>query len=154
MKTTFLLMSLIAVMISSCGGDKQPSQIYDYEDILTRHQESNLNAMIHKYQKKTGNEIIILTAKDLGVYENALQYALNFGNELGICYQGNDNGLVIFVSKNLKQTSLAAGSGNDKSLEDKMSKHIVDSCMIPFFREDKYYDGIKVAIKESIKNWN
>jgi uncharacterized protein len=154
MKTTFLLISLIAVMMSSCGGDKQPSQIYDYEDILTTHQESDLNAMIHKYQRKTDNEIIIVTSKDLDIYENTLQYALFFGNEHGICTPGKDNGLVIFVSKNMQQTALATGSGKDKSLKDEISKHIVDSCMVPFFIEEKYYDGIKVAIKESIKNWN
>jgi uncharacterized protein len=153
MKTTFIL-CLISLMIYSCGGDKQPSQIYDYEEILTAQQESNLNAMIHKYQRKTDNVIIVLTAKDLDIYENTLQYALFFGNEHGICTPGKDNGLVIFVSHNMQQTSLATGSGNDKSLNDTISKYIVDSCMVPFFIEEKYYDGIKVAIKESIKNWN
>ncbi len=154
MKATFILISLISLMLSSCGRDKQPSQIYDYEEILTAQQENDLNAMIHKYQRKTDNEIIVLTSKDLDIYETTLQYALIFGNEHSICTPGKDNGLVIFVSKTLQQTSLATGSGKDKSLEDKISKHIVDSCMVPFFREDKYYDGIKVAIKESIKNWN
>ena len=157
MKNNFILISVFTLMISSCGQNndiKKVSRIFDFEDILTIKQEKYLDAIISKYQRKTANEIMILTSKDIGIYENAIQYAVTFGNEHGIYIKGKNNGLVIFVSKNLEQTSLATGYGTDKSLQDEISRQIVDSCMIPLFKEEKYFEGIKVAIKESIKNWN
>ena len=158
MKNNFILISLVTLMISSCiqnnDINKKTSRIFDYEDILTIKQERYLDAIITKYQRKTANEIMILTSKDIDGYENTVQYAVNFGNEHGICNKGKDNGLVIFVSKNLKQTSLGTGYGTDKSLKDEISRQIVDSCMIPLFREEKYFEGIKVALEESIKNWH
>jgi uncharacterized protein len=158
MKNNFILISLITLLISSCGQhndiNRKGSRIYDFEDILTNKQERHLDAIISKYQRKTANEIIILTSKDIDEYMNAVQYALNFGEEHGIYNKGKDTGLVIFVSKNLELTSLATGYETDKSLKDEISRQIVDSCMIPLFREEKYFDGIKVAIEESIKNWN
>jgi uncharacterized protein len=158
MKNNFILISLFIMMISSCGQNndinKKVSRISDLEDILTTNQEKYLDAIISKYQRKTANEIMILTSKDIGMYETAIQYAVNFGDEHGIFNKGKHNGLVIFVSKNLELTSLATGYGTDKSLQDEMSRQIVDSCMIPLFSEEKYFDGIKAAIEESIKNWN
>ncbi len=157
MKNTFILISLFALMISSCGQNqdtnKKVTRIFDFEDILTIDQEKHLNSIISKYQRKTANEIIILTSKDFGEYEDAIQYAAGIGNEHEVLREGKNNGLVIFVSKELKQTSLATGYGTEKSLKDEISKQIIDSCMIPLFKEDKYFDGIKLAVEESIKNW-
>lgn len=141
-------------MISSCGQKKESSQIYDYENILTARQERKLNSMVHKYQKNTENEIIILTSKDLGICQTALEFATMFGKEHGMYESGKDNKLVIFVSKNMKVTSLATGDETGKSLKDEDSKHIIDSYMIPLFKEEQWFDGIKVAVKESIKSWN
>lgn len=154
MKNTYVLLALLAFTICSCGTNKEASQIYDYENILTNRQERNLNGMILKYQSNTGNEIIILTSKDIGVCQSALQYATIFGKEHGMYSQGHDNNLVIFFSKNMKVTSLATGDETGKSLKDEDTKYIIDSCMIPLFKEEQWFDGIKIAIEESMKKWN
>ncbi len=141
-------------MVSSCNQSKEPSAIYDYEDILTARQERKLNGIIHEYQRNTENKIFMLTSKDIGECQTALDFASIFGMEHGLFSVGKTNGVVIFVSKNMKVTSLATGSGSDKSLKDDITKQIIDSCMIPLFKEEQWFDGIKVAVEESIKNWN
>jgi uncharacterized protein len=154
MRNHFLLTIAFSLILFSCNNNQQiVSPIFDFEDILTSKQEKVLSDIISEYQGKTSNEIIILTSKDLGGFEDAVQYAEIFGKEQGVFSTGKKNGLVIFVSDSLKQTSIATGYGDNRSLNDQISKHIVDSCMIPFFRVEKYYEGLKAGVQESIKNW-
>jgi uncharacterized protein len=155
MRNHFLLTITFSLILFSCNRNQQNvSPIFDFEDILTSNQEKELSGIITDYQRKTANQIIILTSKDLEGYENAVQYAEIFGKEQGVFSAGKKNGLVLFVSDSLKQTSIATGFGTDRSLNDQISKQIVDSCMIPYFRVEKYYQGLKAGVEESIKKWN
>lgn len=157
MKLNITLASLFASIAFSCGPNHEVntriSYIYDYEEILTQDQERYLDALISDYEKKSGNEILIVTSKDMGDYESTIQYAADFGNEHKVSKEGNDSILVIFVSKNLKETALSTGYGTNKTLKDEICKRIVDSCMIPLFREEKYFDGIKDGMKACINKW-
>ena len=100
--------------------------IYDYEEILTKNQERYLNSIISDYEKKSTNEIMIVTSKDIGEFETAIQYAADFGSAHEVGKQEKDNGLVIFVSKNLSETALSTGYGPDKALNNEICKKIVD----------------------------
>ncbi|HLO59880.1 MAG TPA: TPM domain-containing protein [Bacteroidales bacterium] len=154
MRNYLLLTIMVSLVSFSCDNNKQNvSPVFDFEDILTIKQKRKLSGIISDYEKKTANQIIILTSKDLEGFENAVQYADIFGKEQGIFSIGKKNGLVIFVSDSLKQTSIATGYGTYRSLNDQITKEIVDSCMIPYFRVEKYYEGLKAGVEESIKNW-
>jgi uncharacterized protein len=156
MKISTILISLFTLMISSCGQDNYNNNktwIYDNEDILTINQKRYLDSIISDFEGRTTNEIMIVTSKDIGEYEEPILYAVDFGNKHGVGKKGEDNGLVIFFSKNLSQTSLATGYGTEKILRDVICKNIIDSCMIPLFKEEKYFDGIKAGVEESISKW-
>jgi len=89
----------------------------------------------------------------MGEYDDPILFAVDFGNKLGVGKKEKNNGLVIFISKNMRQTSLATGYGTEKILKDEICMRIIDSCMIPRFKEEKYYDGIKAGVQESISKW-
>jgi uncharacterized protein len=155
MRNHLLLTITFSLILFSCNNNQlKVSPIFDFEDILTRKQEKELADIISDYQRKTAKEIIILTSEDLGGYENAVMYAEIFGQEQGVFNTGKKNGLVLFVSDSLKQTSIATGYGANRSLNDQISKQIVDSVMIPFFKVEKYYEGLKAGVEESIKRRN
>lgn len=154
MKILILLISLSA--LASCVQNNNVNNkvsVYDYEEVFTDDQERILDSIISGFESRTKNHILVLTSRDINDYEKPILYALDFGNTYGAIEKGQNNGLVIFVSKNLKQTCLATGYGTDKSLKDEISENIIDSTMIPFFREDNYYEGIKAGLEESIRKW-
>jgi len=157
MKWNIALVSLFATIAFSCGRNNEinqkSSRIYDYEEILTAKQERYLNSVISDYERKTTNEILIVTSKDIGDYEESIRYAANFGKAHELNINGENNGLVIFVSDSLKQTALSTGYGTDKTLKDETCRKIVDSCMIPLFKEEKYFEGIKAGLDECIEKW-
>jgi uncharacterized protein len=154
MKRSIVLVSLFAAIAFSCGRNNEVSEtVFDNEEILTAKQERYLASVISDYERKTTKEIIVLTSKDLGNYDDSWLYAADFGNTHGVNKNGQDNGLVIYVSKNLSKTALSTGYGFSKSLPYETCRKIVDSCMIPQFKEDKYFDGLKAGLDACIKNW-
>ena len=64
-----------------------------------------------------------------------------------------NNGLVIVVSKNLKQTAISTGFGTEKILTDLICKKVIDSVMIPEFKKDEFSTGIKKGLAELISKW-
>ncbi len=156
MRITSIVMLLFVLVISSCtpdGVSNNKSWIQDNEDILTAQQESQLNALISKYEKKTSNEIMIVTSKEIGEFEGPVSYAADILNTNNLGKEGKENGLVIFFSKELGLVSLAPGYGSEMSLTDSVCKVIVNSYMTPHFKEGKYYEGIKAGVKQSIRRW-
>jgi uncharacterized protein len=148
----FLFVSLTFSCLQNREGNKKISSVYDNEEILTSDQEKYLNSVISHYERKTGKEIFILTSKDLGEVDDARRYAADFENT-HVVDKEKDKGLVIFVSKNLSQAALSTGFGTDSTLKNETCRKIVDSSMIPLFKQDKYFDGLKAGLDECIKNW-
>ncbi len=147
-----LFVSLAFSCVQNREGNKKLSSVYDNEEILTSKQERHLKSVISHYKRKTGKEIFILTSKDIGEFENAKLYAADF-ESTHVGDKEKDKGLVIFVSKNLSETALSTGYGTDSTLKNETCRKIVDSSMIPLFKQDKYFDGLKAGLDECIKNW-
>ena len=80
-------------------------------------------------------------------------YAVDFGEKHGVGKKEKDNGLVIAFSKNLRQTFLATGYGTEKILKDDICKKIIDSTMVPRFKNQDYYGGLKAGLEECIRKW-
>lgn len=153
MKINLFLITL--TVIFSCG-QRVPNNktwVHDNEDILTTNQELSLDSIISDFEKITTNEILIVTSNDIGDYKEPILYAVDYGNKYGIGKKEKNNGLVIFFSKTLRKTSLATGYGTEKILKDEICKTIIDSCMIPLFKQEKYFEGIKAGVEESIRKW-
>ncbi|MFL5730091.1 MAG: TPM domain-containing protein [Cytophagaceae bacterium] len=125
--------------------------VFDNEELLSKEQEDKFNRLFLAHKKKTGNEIAIHTTASIGNKKDFFSYCLDYANEHGIGKAGRDNGVLIVVSRNLRQVRINTGYGTEKVLKDKIAQKIIDSLMVPQFREQKYYEGIRDGSKEIIR---
>jgi uncharacterized protein len=88
-----------------------------------------------------------LTTPDYGEYDKNLDFAVDFGNKHGIGKKDYDNGVVIVFSKTKKQVVISTGYGTEKVLKDEIAKKIIDSLMIPKFKENLYFEGLRDGSK-------
>jgi len=137
----------------SCAQDKKSSWVLDYENVLSDSEEYTLDSIIKDFELKTSNEIAIVTIKDLEGYPKMVDYAVKFGEKHGVGKKDKNNGLVIVFSQTLRQTFLATGYGTEKILKDEICKEIVDSTMIPHFKQGDSYGGLKAGLLECIDRW-
>lgn len=124
--------------------------VFDREGDFTDSQKAVLNKSIVAHEKKTSNEIAIVTTPDWGDQENSMTFASDFGDANGIGKKGKDNGIVIVFSRKQKEIWLGTGYGTEAVLTDKLAKKMVDSVFIPQFRKGDYFNGIKNGLDSII----
>jgi uncharacterized protein len=147
----YLLLSLVAFLSCSLIVQKDASPVFDFENVLTESQENNLYKIIVAHEAKTSNEIAIVTTPDWGDKENALFYSVDFANNHGVGKKEKDNGIVIVFSKQQRETRISTGYGMEEILKDHIAKKIIDSLMIPQFKEGKIYEGLLVGTNEIVR---
>jgi uncharacterized protein len=61
---------------------------------------------------------------------------------MGIGRRDVNNGVLIVFSAQMKKVRIETGYGAERVLTDSIAKKIVDSLMIPQFKQQKYFDGL------------
>ena len=111
MKNILLFVSIF--ILSSCGSKKivdsqkkfptPTGYVNDFEKTLTKTQEKALSKTIVEFEKRTTNQIAIVTFDSMYSYTDIKDFGTDLGNEWGIGTEEMDNGLLILVSQKLKQ---------------------------------------------------
>ncbi|NVJ47842.1 MAG: TPM domain-containing protein [Cytophagia bacterium] len=142
---------LLLILTFNCASQKEAKIfVMDNEKVLTYEQAESLNNLVLNHEEKTTNEIAIITTPDWENHESALLFAVALSNKLGVGKEGKDNGVLIVFSKAMRETRINTGYGTEKVLTDEIAKKIIDSLMIPKFREELYYEGIYAGTKAVI----
>lgn len=144
MKTTnvFFIFLVLCLVSFTCKDNKTPTAIFDFEYDLTPEQRSQLDSLYASHEKKTTNEIALVTTNDYSPDTSILFYSVNMARKLGVGKKEKDNGVLIVFSNQMRQTRIATGYGTEKVLTDEVAKAIIDSVMIPNFKKGKTFDGL------------
>jgi len=144
MKNTILISFIIVSLIGCTSGRKSKLAkfVYDYEDVLNEEQENKLNDLFKKFEDKTSNEFVLVTTDSYGNEEGIISYANQFCNINGIGNPDKENWIVIVFSKKNSQIWMTTGDGIVKNGKDEKSQMIIDSIMLPQFKEEKYFEGL------------
>lgn len=117
--------------------------VNDLEGIVENVGE--LEERLVNFEKQTGIEIAVLTTPDFG--DTYLEdYASKVFQEWGLGKEGEDNGVLILVSKEQRQSRIEVGYGLEPVLTDGLTGRIQDVSMIPSFRQEKYSEGINNGV--------
>ena len=157
MKNITTITVLFCVILIACGQKgkniENKAWVYDFENVLTDTQIQVLDSIIGYFEMKTTNEIVIVTVDNIGDSPKMVDFAVEFGEKWGVRKKDKNNGLVILFSRNMRQTFIATGYGTEKILKDEICKAIIDSTMIPFFKQEDYYGGLRAGVEECIRRW-
>ncbi|NER15095.1 TPM domain-containing protein [Leptobacterium flavescens] len=127
--------------------------VNDYDSIFSPGQRKELSDILYDYNLKTTRQIVVVTIHSIKPYSDIQKMATDLGNYWGIGTAEKDNGLVILLSKPERKIGISTGSGTQLILTDEICKSVIDNIMIPEFRKEKYYDGIKNGVIELIAKW-
>lgn len=132
---------------------KPNGYVNDFENLLTAEQQADLNTTIHTYRGKTTNEIAIVTIDSIMPYTTLRDFTTDLGNYWGVGQDDKDNGLLIVVSKKLRNVWIGTGYGTEKVLTDPILTKIIDTAMTPHFKKGEFYEGIKAGTLQCIAHW-
>ncbi len=141
------------------AGDLQLSQVLqrpklqrlvnDFANIFTSSQVSAMEHVLTAFADSTSNQITVVTLAELFGMDKA-QLAYTIGEKWGVGQEKFDNGVVVLVKpKTLSskgEVFIATGYGLEGVLTDAVCRRVIEQYMIPSFKEDNYYEGVKNAL--------
>ncbi|HSZ87677.1 MAG TPA: TPM domain-containing protein [Puia sp.] len=138
----WLTIFLLILFTFSCNSNKKGVWVLDNELDLTPDQITRLDSLYKSHEKRTTNEIALVTTSGYGRESTILFFAVNFLRSYGVGKKDKNNGVVIVLSIKKHETFITTGYGTEKVLRDQIAKKIIDSLMIPNFKQAKYLEGI------------
>lgn len=119
--------------------------VTDHGDMLSAAEEQALTQKLQHYQDSTSTQIIVVTLPSLEGHEPA-DYAVALGRAWGVGQQGQDNGVVLLVSRDDREVYIATGYGLEGAIPDAIAARIVRNVIVPRFRQGNFYLGIDEAV--------
>jgi uncharacterized protein len=127
--------------------------VNDFESLFSIKEKQQLDSIINEFEKQSNNQIAIVTIASVKPYETLKDFTTDLGIYWGVGQTDLDNGLIITVSKNMRNIWIGSGLGTEKILTDEILKDIIDTKIIPYFKTGDYFEGIKLGLMECINNW-
>ena len=125
-------------LVNDLAGILSPSQVKWLEDSLVR------------FDRHTSNQVVVVTIDDLGGMDPA-EMAYEIGEQWQVGTADDNNGVVVLVKpkkgSSRGQAFIATGYGLEGALPDATCKMIVEREMIPHFKQNDYFGGIRAAVE-------
>jgi len=116
-------------------------RVVDDAGILSPETREHLTALLAEHQQQTGNQVVVVTLKDLGGTDLET-YGYQLGRAWGIGQKGKDNGVLIEIAPNSHDVRIDVGYGLEGDLTDAQSALIIQNVMLPAFRKGDYDGGV------------
>jgi uncharacterized protein len=148
--TTLLLHLLIGLFITQIGFaqftiPKKPdfqTSVYDYANILSSSEKTQLEEKLIKYADTTTTQIVIITIESLKGEDIGI-LTPKWGQEWGIGgTQKDDNGVLILLAKAERKIWISPGYGLEDRLTAGIGGEITRNIILPEFRAGSYYNGL------------
>lgn len=126
--------------------------VHDYAGWLQAGERQALELKLRRYWDSTSTQIIVMIRPDIGDYDKAT-YATELGERWGVGQKGKDNGIVMLVKSEAPDRGIfiATGYGTEGALPDILAGRIIRNTMAPFFRQQRYYEGIDAGLNDIIR---
>jgi len=119
--------------------------VNDDAKILTEAQIRSLSDVLLAHEKKTGNQIVILTISTLNGRDIS-QFAIETAKSWKLGQKDKDNGVLFVIAVKEHKTWIATGRGIGDKLTDVVCRRILAEQVKPQFKAGNYAGGIEAAI--------
>lgn len=127
--------------------------VNDFNKFLTASERKALEKDIAAYRAASGNSIVFISLDSLTDPKTQKQYtieeaALLYFNTWGIGDSIKNNGVLLMVSRNPRRVRIEVGRGVNDILTNSICQTIVDDKLVPNFKKDSFFLGIKEAVDD------
>ncbi len=152
-KYTYLLFLITFVSFTVRAQDipkpmEPPRMVNDFSGLLDPVDRDKLENKLQSFYYQTSTQIYMVILDDLAGYDIS-DFTFQLGEEWGVGTKEKDNGIVILLhpspDRQHGKAFIATGYGLEGAVPDAIANRIVDYDMIPYFRVQKYYEGLEAA---------
>lgn len=143
MRRFLLALSLIVVALPAAAQDFPPltGRVVDAAELLSPEAEAYIGRALADHEGKTGEQVVVATLASLHGQDIA-EYGYQLGRHWGIGREGKNDGALLIVAPNDRKVRIEVGYGLEGRLTDARSRHIIDSAILPAFRDGQMERGV------------
>lgn len=121
-------------------------RVVDGAGLLSERDEQELDTALARFEQTSGgDQLVVATLPSLqGLTIEEFGYQL--GRHWGIGQAGEDNGALLIVAPEEREVRIEVGYGLEGELTDALSRTIIESAILPHFRQGDFAAGIKAGV--------
>lgn len=123
----------------------------DLADVFPASDEAALNRRLTNYWRTTGNALVVVSVDSLKG-RSIDDYATGLYNEWGIGDPKTGRGLLILVAPNERKVRIEVGCGLEGIITDDIAKDVIETDMIPHYKQNELEAGTLAGIDAVIEN--
>ena len=116
-------------------------RVVDNARILSPQVEQDLTTKLENLETTTGRQLVVATVPSLDGYPIE-DYGYQLGRTWGIGEKGKNTGVILLVAPNDRKVRIEVGYGLEPVLTDALSSVIIQSAILPKFRDGDMEGGI------------
>lgn len=116
-------------------------RVVDDAKLLSPQVETQLTSKLENLEQTTGRQLVVVTLPSLQGYEIE-DYGYQLGRAWGIGEKGKNSGVLLIVAPNERKVRIEVGYGLEPILTDALSSVIIQSAVLPKFREGDMEGGV------------
>lgn len=117
------------------------TSVYDYVQLLNTGQKHALEQKLIRYSDSTSTQIVVAIIESTEG-ENINFLGAQWGQEWGIGQAEKDNGILVLLARGDRRIAINTGYGIEATLTDNLSRRIIETVIIPEFKQGDYYAGL------------
>ncbi|MCG6135919.1 MAG: TPM domain-containing protein [Nostoc sp. LLA-1] len=144
-----LPLSSMALTVKEVPNPQQRSGdwVTDMAGILSDETEAQINQMIADLEAKNGTEMAVVTVPQTAPAASPKEFATELFNYWGIGKKGQDNGVLFLISVGDRRVEIETGYGVEAILPDAKVGNIIDTQIIPRFKQGDFEGGTLAGTK-------
>lgn len=120
------------------------SAVTDLSGLLTAAQKNELEQRLRAFSAQKGSQVAILIVPTTKP-ETVEQYAIRVAENWKLGRKGIDDGVLILLASADREVRIEVGYGLEGPLPDVTAKRIIEEVMIPYFKQNDYFGGLKAG---------
>lgn len=126
--------------------ERKPNElVYDKAKLFSNEENTSLETEVKNLYEQTKVTVAVATIESLNGHDIS-ELANGIYNYLSIGDKSTNKGILLLISKADKEVRIEVGYGCEGEITDAYSKHIIETNIIPQFKEGKFFGGVTYAI--------
>jgi uncharacterized protein len=146
----FVLLASALVQAAEPEFPPLTGRVNDRAGLLSERDEGELEAALARFEAETTNQIVVATLESLQGLPIE-DYGYQLGRHWGIGQAGKDNGALLIVAPEEREVRIEVGYGLEGDLTDAQSRTIIETSILPRFRQGDFAAGIKAGVAAMVE---
>lgn len=139
---TIILASFLSAKASYAESIPRPhGWVNDFAEVVSADYRDKMDALIRELEQKTSAEIMVVTVASIAPYDEK-SYARMIFDSWKPGKRGRDNGVLVLLAVKERRWRIETGYGVEGILPDGLCGNIGRDYMAPYFKKDKYGEGL------------